>query len=167
MTLFRPPDRLALRLVEPEEVGLAVVASTPGFAAHPPENRAWMAGRVGGEPRPGWSDGSQGTWWSDETVWRLDHGWWWPGQGAVADDAGNVFRPTIGQARPTTPGAADLAPVPLAGTESAQGMPLQSGAVFMSFGGTFNYGHFLIDCLPSLVLLDEAGVLDERPSLRR
>jgi capsular polysaccharide biosynthesis protein len=32
-------------------------------------------------------------------------------------------------------------------------------AVFQPWGGSFNYGHFLLDALPSLVALDEQGLL--------
>lgn len=35
------------------------------------------------------------------------------------------------------------------------------GALFQPWGGGFNYGHFILDALPSLLMLDEAGLLDE------
>ena len=40
-----------------------------------------------------------------------------------------------------------------------------SGGVFMPWGGGFNYGHFLLDALPSLLALEEAGLLDLAPPL--
>ncbi|WP_421737788.1 glycosyltransferase family 61 protein [Caulobacter sp.] len=35
------------------------------------------------------------------------------------------------------------------------------GALFQPWGGGFNYGHFVLDALPSLLMLDEAGLLDD------
>lgn len=35
------------------------------------------------------------------------------------------------------------------------------GALFLPWGAGFNYGHFLLDALPSLLLLEEAGLLDQ------
>jgi hypothetical protein len=32
--------------------------------------------------------------------------------------------------------------------------------VFLPWGATFNYGHFVIDALPSLLALERAGLLD-------
>jgi capsular polysaccharide biosynthesis protein len=38
---------------------------------------------------------------------------------------------------------------------------VKTGAVFMAWGGRFNYGHFLLDCLSSLAALHQAGLLKE------
>jgi capsular polysaccharide biosynthesis protein len=42
---------------------------------------------------------------------------------------------------------------------------LERAAVFMAWGGTFNYGHFVLDCLTSLVALDEQGLLERFPPI--
>ena len=42
---------------------------------------------------------------------------------------------------------------------------IAGGGVFMPWGGGFNYGHFLLDALPSLLALEEAGLLDATPPL--
>ena len=42
---------------------------------------------------------------------------------------------------------------------------IASGGVFMPWGGGFNYGHFLLDALPSLLALEEAGLLEAAPPL--
>jgi capsular polysaccharide biosynthesis protein len=42
---------------------------------------------------------------------------------------------------------------------------LERAAVFLAWGGNFNYGHFVLDCLPSLVALDEQGLLERFPPI--
>ena len=48
---------------------------------------------------------------------------------------------------------------------------LAGASVFMPWGGGFNYGHMVLDALPSLLALEEAGLLDElapiAPPLKR
>jgi capsular polysaccharide biosynthesis protein len=42
---------------------------------------------------------------------------------------------------------------------------LERAGVFMPWGGGFNYGHMLLDALPSLLALEEAGLLDAFPPI--
>ena len=42
---------------------------------------------------------------------------------------------------------------------------IERAGVFMPWGGGFNYGHFLLDALPSLLALEEAGLLGETPPI--
>jgi capsular polysaccharide biosynthesis protein len=42
---------------------------------------------------------------------------------------------------------------------------LDRAAIFQPWGGGFNYGHFLLDALPSLVALDEQGLLSRFPPI--
>jgi capsular polysaccharide biosynthesis protein len=164
------PD-IELSLAEPGDIGVPLLAYAPALAQAPEESRIWMSGRIGGGPAPSWADGSEGTWWSDEAVWRIDSGWWWPIEGAVSDQYGHVFRPTIGRPRTTTPGIADLPYVRIAPSgvacfaPPADALTLTAASVFMSWGGGFNYGHFILDSLTSLMLLDEAGQLDDLPAV--
>ncbi|MGH1556658.1 hypothetical protein ACRAWD_00305 [Caulobacter segnis] len=37
--------------------------------------------------------------------------------------------------------------------------------MFMPWGASFNYGHFVIDALSSLLAMEQAGLLDDLPIL--
>lgn len=156
---------LDLRLVEPAAAGLDPVSTALGVHTPVETQTRWFAGRVGGSPRPGWADGSQGAWWSEETVWRTGEAWWWPQTGAVCDLQGRVFRPTLGPPRPTTPGIGRLKGVSRGGRfrPPARTGRLGGATVFMTSGGRFNYGHFVLDSLTALLLSEEAGLLDALP----
>ena len=160
-----PEGSLDLHLVEPARAGLDPVSATLGVHTPVEVQTRWFAGRIDGAPRPGWADGSEGAWWSDETVWRAAETWWWPHPGAVCDLQGRIFLPTLGPPRSTTPGIGQLKGVSHGARFRPPARPerLAGATVFMSSGGGFNYGHFLLDSLPALLLVEEAGLLDALP----
>lgn len=43
--------------------------------------------------------------------------------------------------------------------------PIARAGVFLPWGAVFNYGHFLLDALPSLLALEEAGLIDGWPPI--
>jgi capsular polysaccharide biosynthesis protein len=177
---------LALRLTYEQEVLTPVEDIRQAFAdddvqgaaasfaprEHIPEEtmKAWMAGRSGGEDPPYWHDGASGAPVHAVTVCRVRQALHIPGFGAVIDRQGRVMRSTVGEALFFTP---DLAAMPH--THLADGVTtlippadiprLASGGVFVGWGGRFNYGHFLLDCLPSLAVLRLTGLLDDRPAI--
>ncbi|MEO8112910.1 MAG: glycosyltransferase 61 family protein [Phenylobacterium sp.] len=114
---------------------------------------AWMAARVGGGPRPAWAGAHEGA----ITVHRVSEAVVWPRHGVVADAGGQVFRSTAGEL--------------LASGLTLEGLPIRIAerlgavAVFMPHGAGFNYGHFLLEALPSLLALEEAGLLAGRTVL--
>lgn len=94
--------------------------------------------------------------------------WWAPRLGALIGVDGALYNATIGEARHGSP---DLSAVPgLSGaatlfTPPTSAPTLEGGAVFLPWGATFNYGHFVIDALSSLLALEQAGLLDDLPIL--
>lgn len=82
-----------------------------------------------------------------------------PGFGAVLDRQARAYRAPAGGALACTPDLSCLPPVP------PDAPTLDAGAVWLSWGGTFNYGHFLLDGLSSLLALDELGLLQTHPPL--
>lgn len=82
-----------------------------------------------------------------------------PGFGAVFDRSGGVYRATAGGALAC---AADLTCLPAVPAHAPE---LEAAAVWLAWGGTFNYGHFLLDGLSSLLALDELGLLARCPPL--
>lgn len=94
--------------------------------------------------------------------------WWYPGFGAVIGTDGALYNATVGEARH---GSADLSALPGvissgAGLSAPKDAPfLESGAVFLPWGAGFNYGHFVIDALSSILALEQAGLLTDTPLL--
>ena len=92
--------------------------------------------------------------------------WWFPRFGGVIGTDGALYNATIGEARH---GSRDLSAMP--GVRGPSFMPppaapeIAAGAVFLPWGATFNYGHFVIDALPSLLALERAGLLDGVPAV--
>ncbi|MEJ2814520.1 glycosyltransferase 61 family protein [Caulobacter sp. CCG-8] len=93
-----------------------------------------------------------------------------PGFGAILSPDGAVLRASAGEAVERWP---DLSGLP--GAEVVDGVTrltlpdaiptLDRASVFQAWGGNFNYGHFVLDCLPSLVALDEQGLLVRYPPI--
>jgi capsular polysaccharide biosynthesis protein len=94
--------------------------------------------------------------------------WWYPSFGAVIGTDGPLYNATIGEARH---GSADLSAIPGISLNGRRLVPpesapfAESGAVFLPWGAGFNYGHFVIDALSSLLALEQAGLLDGVPLL--
>ena len=92
--------------------------------------------------------------------------WWFPRFGGLIGTDGALYNATIGEARH---GSQDLSAMPgvqgEAFTPPATAPQIEAGAVFLPWGATFNYGHFVIDALPSLLALEQAGLLDGIPAL--
>lgn len=82
-----------------------------------------------------------------------------PGFGAVFDHSGAVYRATAGGALACAPDLSCL-PVP-----AAHAPEIAAASVWMAWGAAFNYGHFLLDALSSLLALDELGLLASHPPL--
>lgn len=93
-----------------------------------------------------------------------------PGFGAILSSDGTVLRASAREAMEQWP---DLSGLPGAKVENGvtrlrirgDVRAIERAAVFLAWGGTFNYGHFVLDCLPSLVALDEQGLLDRYPPI--
>lgn len=94
--------------------------------------------------------------------------WWFPRFGALIGTDGGLYNATIGEARH---GSRDLSAIPGLVENATRFAPpasaptLEGGAVFLPWGATFNYGHFVIDALPSLLAMERAGLLDDLPIL--
>lgn len=98
----------------------------------------------------------------------IGEAWWFPRFGGLIGTDGALYNATIGEARH---GSRDLSALPGLRDNAAWFTPpasapeLEGGAVFLPWGATFNYGHFVIDALPSLLALEQAGLLAGVPAL--
>lgn len=94
--------------------------------------------------------------------------WWFPAYGGLIGADGALYNATLVEARQGSP---DLSALPGVADKATRFSPpadapsLESGAVFLPWGGTFNYGHFVIDALTSLRALEAAGLLGTTPVL--
>ena len=135
--------------------------------------RLRLAERTSGPARPS----APALWGSNRTdVCRVADTWWLPRFGALIGVDGAAPRAPVGGVL-TAPNAFATAPGVSRTDEgfaftSPDDVPELGGAgVFMPWGGGFNYGHFLLDALPSLLALAESGLAGElapaAPPLRR
>ena len=181
----RAPDALALRIVAERsaltEVGAADLdgpAPAPGRWAQlegadhiPPEVfMPRLAGRLGGAPVPDWAAGSPGAFRGETTLCRVADVRLLPRFGAVIGAEGQVYAATVGEALSWKPDLAALPFVRKAGEARLFAPPadaprLAGASVFMAKGGEFNYGHFLLDCLPALLALEMVGLTAALPPL--
>lgn len=95
----------------------------------------------------------------DTLACRVANIWAAPGFGAVLDRSGRAYRATVGGALACAP---DLSCLPPLGADAPE---LEAGSLWLSWGGAFNYGHFLLDGLSSLLALDELDLLPRLPPL--
>lgn len=86
---------------------------------------------------------------------------WFPSTGVLMKSEGRVLRAAAAEALHRWP---DLAPLARAAARPAR-VQLERGVVFMPWGGGFNYGHFLLDAMPSLLAAVEQGFAQEAPVL--
>ena len=167
-------EREVLAEVEPAALAAGVadawaLTRVGGFLA--PERLARMVeGRVAGRPRPAWADGSDGALRGQTAVCRVGEAFVAPRLGAVIDARGRVFRSTVGEMLSWRPDLSVLPHVRAAGGKDLFDPPpnlpeVAAASVFMAKGGEFNYGHYLLDCLPSLLALEEAGLARDLPPL--
>jgi capsular polysaccharide biosynthesis protein len=96
----------------------------------------------------------------------IGEAWWFPRFGGLIGTDGALYNATVGEARH---GSQDLSAIPGVSENATRFTPpaatpeLGAGAVFLPWGATFNYGHFVIDALPSLLALERAGLLETAP----
>ena len=129
-----------------------------------------LAGRVGGGPTPDWALGANGAFRGDTAVCRARDVCVLPRFGAVIGPGGVVYAATVGESLSWRPDLAALPGVRREGearvfTPPADAPRLAAATVFMAKGGEFNYGHFLLDCLPALLAVDSLGLTADLPPI--
>ncbi len=122
-----------------------------------------LAGHVGGAAHPPFRDGRLGALVGETVVCRAPDLFCAPGWGGLITPGGEVMEAAVAEARARTPDLSHLPGVRRDGVEPAfapaANMPLHPPAtVFMPYGARANWGHFLLDALPSLLAVEEAGL---------
>lgn len=122
---------------------------------------AWHVGSVsecGGSPVPEWWQPDPQIICNPVQLFRVRDAYHTPGFGAVISPAGEVMQHSIGQARHFSRDLANLPHMGRVGDRIVFQPPdpvpsLPACIVSMPWGGNYNYGHFVCDCLASLALL--------------
>ena len=170
LTLLEDYERLHPASVDVFLAERPEARTTPVAASLIPadELSAWLSTRTGGPAPPPWRSGEGLGWRGETTVCRMRDVRWAPGSGAVIDRHGVVIRCTVGEAHlnvgdlarlPGFAAGADGAPVLAPATAGASAPAFDRATVWLPWGGQFNYGHFLIDGLSSLLAVEELGLL--------
>lgn len=148
---FELPERLARG-----EAGVAWPPQRDGSAGAPP-------GAIGGPAAAGWPhDVATVPAVNAPAVCVVGESWWFPRSGGLIGADGALYNATIGEIRHGSP---DLSAIPGVGDNATRFTPpasapeMETGAVFLPWGATFNYGHFVIDALTSLLALELTGLV--------
>lgn len=135
---------------------------------------AWAPGAIGpagGRPIPPWWDEDPVVPCRDVSLFRIRDAFLVPAYGVVFSAAGDVSRVTMEEAAFTTP---DLSALPGVRTEGGAALfdpartrvgTIERAAVTMPWGGTKNYGHFVLDCLTGASLVRSLPELDSYPAV--
>ena len=179
-------DRLRLR-VEPELAFLSSVSSVtetitepvpaPGVVSRISSSHHILEanlvrrldGRVGGNGQPVWADGTGGAGEFGVCLCRVKDALYTPEFGAVITPDGVALHSSVAEALYFTKDLSAFPRVKMVDEVPMMSLPASmksynKATVFMAWGGRFNYGHFLLDCLSALCTVSEEGLLaDYRP----
>lgn len=156
--------------LEQAEFGRSFLVDPPG-AIQGENYLENVAGRLGGDSIPETISAQPGRLRAGAELYRAKDVLYAPEYGAVVNRMGVVYRASVDEALFISP---TLARLPFATVGDASDVELlvpadipsiPRGSVFLAWGGYFNYGHFIIDCLTTLLLEDEAGALENYPAL--
>lgn len=133
---------------------------------------AYVTGRAHGSPVPDWMLAGGSQYHGGLDLYRISNAFIATRYGAICESTGGLPSIPVDEAKYFTP---DFSALPFAKFDAISGgllldhdsakLHVERCSVFLSWGGIFNYGHFLIDCISSLVALRDAGVLDKFPAV--
>lgn len=171
VTLSVTPEFSALHLVDDVTVGAAM--RKPGVVsqwikAERVEEAAlkvWLKDRTAGVSPPVWHDGSGGAPVAGVHLCRTTDALCAPEFGAVILPDGAVLQSSVAEALYFTPTLGALPFVEMREDKPVMVRPaslpsIPRAALFVPWGGRFNYGHFVLDGLTSLAALAENGFLE-------
>jgi len=159
------------------EIGDLLGGGGPGMATvaaveHVPAEvlSPWLGGRLGGAPCPPEYGGVHGGLLGEINVCRVLDVLHAPAFGAIVDCDGRVQWASAREAMDRWPDLSGLPGARREGGETifrppATATHLAAASVFHPWGGGFNYGHFVLDALPSLLVLDELDLLGRYPPI--
>lgn len=160
------PERRALACVQPETLRGESVAPPGAWAVTAPERVVTPGGEAGGAPVPDWIGGVAVQ--AEITIARARDLVLAPRSGVLIGATGQVFQSTAGEMLSWRPDLKALPRVRAVGEarlfDPPPGLPrLATASVFQAKGGEFNYGHFLLDCLPALLAIERQGLTARFP----
>jgi capsular polysaccharide biosynthesis protein len=165
-------EAVVLPAMDAEAFGRAVEASGPAARFEAPEGGEPVAERflVGGPALAAWPFEPRAPRPRPVSLCLTRDVIHLPSFGAIVSPDGTLLKASVREAMERWP---DLSGLPgvvcrdgVAHLTIPESVPtFERAAVFQAWGGNFNYGHFVLDCLPSLVALDEQGWLERDPPI--
>jgi capsular polysaccharide biosynthesis protein len=154
---------------EPQEIGRRLVIA-PEITITAEELRKRVKGEAGGTPIPEWAHGSQGRLDRGLTVYRVRDAIYTPVWAAVIATDGSVLHRSVEETLYGTPTLAALPNVDMRSRSAVITIPettrrIERGTVFCAAGGLQNYGHFLLDCMTTLLSISRQGLTESHPAL--
>lgn len=129
-----------------------------------------LTGKVGGQNAPIWADGHWGGLRGGVNLVRVCGVDVAPAFGSVTSKDGLLYQSTVAEAKFYTPSLGALPNVEVRSDGPVYHRPvtparMRAATVFLTWGGVFNYGHFLLDCLPTLALCADRNLLRQYPAI--
>lgn len=114
----------------------------------------------GGEKVPAWCAPEEKVYVGEIRAIRLTNCYYLPKFGTLIDSSGRVSKTSFDEARFVVGDLTNLPDVRVNGSEAFFQIPpdtktIDDAVVFMPWGAISNYGHFILDALPSLLLLNK------------
>jgi capsular polysaccharide biosynthesis protein len=144
--------------------------AVPSVQISEAELNARLLGRADGTAMPSWAEGEGGALRSGVSLMRAMDVHHAPAFGAVIGPRGLLYGATISEALYLTPTLAALPETHMIGGKplfapSRRAPRRPRASIFLAWGGRFNYGHFLIDCLSGLTILADRDLLRDHPAI--
>ncbi len=119
-------------------------------------------GPVAGSRRPDWWDPDPSVTMQSVNLFRVRGAHYFPAYGVLIDRMGRAMRSTMAQASYVTPDLLMLPHMRKVDQQTVFSPPkdfvsMSRAAVSMPWGAVPNYGHFVIDCLMSVAMIQSAG----------
>lgn len=150
--------------------GLGLLVHAAPQAVETPAVSLHATGDAIGAPLPDWARAPHPAVFGAITLCRVPEAAVSPVYGAVIGAQGHVFRSSVTEMLSWRPDLALLPHVAQVGEDAVLTLPadlptLEAATLWRAWGGAFNYGHFLLDCLPSLLAVEEAGLAGRFPPI--
>jgi capsular polysaccharide biosynthesis protein len=129
-----------------------------------------LDGRIGGSDQPLWADGTGGAPEFGVCLCRVKDALYTPEFGAVITADGAALHSSVAEALYFTKDLSAFPNVKMVGDKAVMSLPatirsFEKASIFMAWGGRYNYGHFVLDCLSALCAIAEEGLLAKFPPI--
>jgi capsular polysaccharide biosynthesis protein len=148
--------------LENNELGRSFIVKPPTMI-EAQDLRQRIKGQAGGHPIPNWAHLAEGRLDRGLAIHRVRNAIHIPMLGVVIASDGSVLYQSVEEALYGTPTLAGLPYVTMVDGRPIMAVPsdvvgFDRGTIFCAAGGPLNYTHFLLDCLTTLLAIDQKGL---------